>query len=243
MYHTLMDPDFSSCEIDCALAGDLARLARATCDTATLREFKRGNTILKPEERGSVYIIAKGRVKLYGVTTSGKKYIYSIVNPYGVFGDLGVGVASTLFAEAIDDVELTVLPTDDFGSLLTKEPRLLLALFRYYYMEWLAGQNRAASVATENILLRVVRLLVHLGKPRRRAPPGKMVTAEFREEELMEMLGTSKASMSRVLSLLQKRAFLVRRGKKCQFDRSELLSILSTPNCRFPYRSNRLNPL
>ena len=79
--------------------------------------FKTFDKILKQNEDPSfVYIIKKGKVKVYSLTPTQLKYLERIYCEYGLFGELEVFIDKPIlnFVEAVEPCEVIKIPKDTF---------------------------------------------------------------------------------------------------------------------------------
>ena len=79
--------------------------------------FKTFDKILKQNEEPSfVYIIKKGKVKVYSLTPTQLKYLERIYCEYELFGELEVFIDKPIlnFVEAVEPCEVIKIPKDTF---------------------------------------------------------------------------------------------------------------------------------
>lgn len=187
--------------------------------------FKKGTIISKPGDRGNVYIVNSGRVELYEIAENGKKFIYSVLKRGRIFGDFDLNIAPIFCAEVIDEAVISVMKTKVFMELLLKEPQLLLKIFKYFFIRLLVVQKKAASIATDDVMSRLVKLLIQLGRPIEVSLEGQYMTDKYTHEQLSQMLGVSRQTITTTISELQKKGLLKRKKKTFVFDKEKLLKM------------------
>ena len=82
----------------------------------------------EPPER--VYLILKGRVKVYQVAENGKEVILDVVSRGGIVGDWAIveNGERTACAQAIDDTVAVTISWEDFTYFVQQSPRLGFAM-------------------------------------------------------------------------------------------------------------------
>lgn len=188
----------------------------------SFRKFNKDTIVSKPGDRGLVYILRSGRVALFEISTTGKKFIYSILKKGRIFGDYDICVPPTFYAQVLEDVELVEIKTKDFMSILMKEPTLLLKLFEYFYVRLLISQKKSVSLATEDVFHRLINLLIQLGKPHESETRGELITDKYTHEQLSDMLGVSRQTITTMISNLQKKEIIKRKKKTFVFNKVKL---------------------
>lgn len=201
--------------------------------------FRKGRFISEPGDTGHVFVVNRGRVALYRINEAGRKFTHAILTEGEVFGDFGTGPLP-FYARALEECALTVIDTARFTALFAQAPPGLLSLFRYYLTRLSCCERRTASIATDESVPRVVKLLLDLGRPTSLLSPNRWVTDPWTHQQLSEMLGLSRQRVTMVLSTLQQRGFLKRRRKAFAFDQDRLLSLLAPRYSALPGLLERL---
>jgi CRP/FNR family transcriptional regulator, cyclic AMP receptor protein len=167
-----------------AIAG---RLRMVQCET--------GTTLIDPEGRGErLYIVKHGRARLYRLTSEGKKLVIGIAGPGATFGELSLlneSMAGT-FAEAVDDCTFCVMSDDVFRSVVATYPSFGVRIIEYLGQRLHDAEAALEHVAFHSIPARTARVLLD------RADSEGHVEG-FSHQDLAEMVGTSRESVTRTL--------------------------------------------
>lgn len=191
----------------------------------TTKKYKRKALITKPGERGKVYVIKNGRIELYDQSPSGKKVIFSILKKGMVFGDFGFDYPPAVYACSIEDAEICEINTRSFLAVVQKEPKLLLKLFQYFFNRLQILQKKVASLATDDVLNRLIKLLLSHSKPINKSGSDELISDRFTHQQLSQMLGVSRQTTSTIISNLQKKG-LLQRKKKSFIIKSKISKLL-----------------
>lgn len=146
-----------------------------------------------PAER--VYLILKGRVKIYQVAENGKEIILDVVSKGGVVGDMAIveDGERTACAQAIDDTMAVSISWEDFSHLMQQSPRLGFAMMELMANR-LAGMQRAfMNIVSKPVSARLADTLFS------RQEDG-FVYLGLTHQELAQTIGTSRETVTALLS-------------------------------------------
>jgi CRP-like cAMP-binding protein len=148
-----------------------------------------------------LYLLEKGKIKIYKSHELGKDLITRLLQPGDFFGYLPLleNTAHTSSAEALEDVEITVFPIDDFFTLLERSPQVSKK-----FVELLAGkmheeQEKLLALAYSSVRKRTAEALLTL-RDRYHDGSDKEFTMAIARDDLANMVGTATESLIRTLS-------------------------------------------
>src|SRR5512142_352287 len=211
-----------------SLFADLEPAALASLERAAeLRDFPAGAVIVSQEEPGeSLFVLARGRVKVVLYGESGREVILSIFKqPGDFFGEMALLDDEPRSATVIaaERSRLLVLSRAAFQEHLAAHPRSALRVLT----ELSRRLRRADEVIGNLALLDVYGRLA--GKLRELAASdgeeregGILIRQRPTQAEIAAMIGTSRETVSRALSELARRGFLEMSGKKLLLRRAFL---------------------
>ncbi len=170
------------------------------CGMLKPRRYRKGEIIFHQGDEGAhVYLLCRGRVRIYLANADGREATVRIYRPYSAFGEIAVldGAPRSASAAALADIETLSLHRDDFLGLLRQHFDLVLQMFallterlRYttYYSERLAFMSGPARVAAT---------LVQLANAE---PLGAAPTRlDLTQQELAEFTNTTREWANRIL--------------------------------------------
>lgn len=186
-----------------------------------MKEYCRREVILDPTHCCKVYIVKTGRVEIYSLTADGKKVIIDILKPGAIFADFGGAFSSGVFVEALDNSYICSIEKEDFFKEVSKESEVAERLMRHLFDRLLKMENKASSLAADSVLKRFLKLLLSLGKP---DPKNELhdVTDAFTHEQLAQMIGVSRQTLTSLINQLEKQTLISRSKKRFSFNRSQL---------------------
>lgn len=182
------------------------------------RSYKKGNIILFEEDPGdSLFIINEGKVKITRLSEEGKEVILSILAEGEFFGEMSLldGEARSANVIALSDSEVFILKREDFLTILKDNPQIAISL-----LEELARRIRKSDQQIEFLSLsdaenRVALTLLRIAEESGTFKMGQVTIEELpMQQDMANMSGTSRETISRMLSDFKDRNYIDRQGKK-----------------------------
>ena len=185
-------------------------------DQCVKRECSKDQVLFVEEETGqTLFIILKGTVKISRTSDEGKEVILTILKSGDFFGELslldGKGRSATVIA--MSDTELMMLRRSEFMLILEKYPHIAIELIKV-----LADRIRKCDVQIENLTLqdavgRVGATLVHVAEQTGYKRGNSMIIPKLPvQQDLANMAGTARETISRVMALFEQKELFVREG-------------------------------
>jgi CRP/FNR family cyclic AMP-dependent transcriptional regulator len=175
--------------------------------TALLRDVPEGELLFRRDDpTPGLHLITAGAVKIYTLTSQGNERIIDIIGPGEFCGEMGVvdSAPSGAWGETLEPTQFWVIPPAEFERVLLTHPAIGLKLCRV-----LVGKLRNASLlldetlflsSRERVLRHLVRLAERHGRP---TEGGLLVGLRLTHQEIAQLAGTARETVSRVLAELQ----------------------------------------
>ena len=182
------------------------------------RSYKKSNIILFEEDPGdSLFIIKEGKVKITRLSEEGREVILSILGEGEFFGEMSLldGESRSANVIALADSEVFVLKREDFLKILTDNPKIAISL-----LEELAYRIRKSDQQIEYLSLadaenRVAMTLLRIAEESGTFKMGKVTIEDLpMQQDMANMSGTSRETISRMLSEFTEKEYIDRKGKK-----------------------------
>lgn len=199
---------------DCLGASELEALAELTFS----RSFDKGQFIILAEEPGdSLFIIREGQVKVSLIHEDGKEFILSLLGSGEVFGELSLldDRPRSANVTAMVKTELLMLRRTDFLNLVEQVPQIAVSL-----LEELASRLRRTDDQVEGLALldvhhRVAKTLLRLAVDGgQKCPEGILIRRRPTHQELANMSGTTRETVTRALKQLQDEGYIRISGRQ-----------------------------
>jgi CRP/FNR family cyclic AMP-dependent transcriptional regulator len=198
------------CNLDGAALADYATIGVET-------SVARGTTLFNEGGRSNgVFVICTGQVKLFCTSKEGKTLILKIAMPGDVLG-LGAVISGSAYevtAETLEPTQIKNIPRGDFLSFLEKHGEGSLhaakALSDDYKAAFFDARRLALSGSSAG---RLAGVLLDWGKTAATCGKFEMrFTMALTHEELANMVGSSRETVTRMLSRFKKEELIQMRG-------------------------------
>lgn len=162
------------------------------------RSYKKGEDIYQTGNASdALYIVRRGRVKIYRISESGKEQILRILNPGDFTGELALFNESVhdAFASALVDTDICMIKRNDLQNLLLKYPNISMKILSELSHR-LAQSETQTTRATERVELRIALFLVESMDHNSKLD---VITLPMSKKDLASYLGTTPETISRKL--------------------------------------------
>jgi CRP/FNR family transcriptional regulator, cyclic AMP receptor protein len=181
-----------------------SRITMTTCEP--------GRIFYMPEESGEVLFLLKtGRVQLYRLSPAGKKLVIGTIEPGTFFGEMslvGQGMHNA-FAEAGDKCLLCVMSRSDVERLMHSHPEVALRFVEALGRRLMEVEAGLEEIAFKSIPGRLAGLLLE----RMKVVDGVMVVEGYTHQDLAEMIGTYRETVTQTLNEFRQEG-LIEIGRK-----------------------------
>ena len=161
--------------------------AMLTCD--------RGRIFYTPGETGEVlFLLKRGRVQIYRLSSDGKKLVIATLEPGTLFGEMalvGQGMYNT-FAEAVEPCTLCAMSRRDVEMLVTQFPRVGIRLLETVGRRLMDAEARLEALAYKSVPARLATLLLQLAQ-------NNFVDGKT-HQDLAEQIGTYRETVTQTLN-------------------------------------------
>jgi len=199
---------------DCLGDPEIEALAALTFS----RTFDKGQLIILAEETGdTLFIIRGGQVKVSLIHEDGKEFILSLLGQGEVFGELSLldDRPRSANVTAMVETELLMLRRSDFLDLVGRVPRIAVSL-----LEELASRLRRTDDQVEGLALldvhhRVAKTLLRMAEDGgQTSPEGILIRRRPTHQQLANMSGTTRETVTRALKQLQDEGYIRISGRQ-----------------------------
>ena len=174
-------------------------------------KYEKGETIFSPLNPIGMFVIAKGKVKEYQISASGKEQLLRIVEAGGVVGEhtLFSDEQAETYIEAITNVSICLLRKDDFKNILLENPTIALELLAEYNKKLKETEKQNLTIATENVNSRIASFILDIAL----SSNERIVKLPFPMKELANYLATTPETVSRKFKELEDDGLIMRKGR------------------------------
>ncbi len=187
-------------------------------ETLPMRTCQVGGLVMSPEDDDErLYVVKRGRVRLYRLTPDGKQLTLEILDKGRIVGRMSwLGQQLTdAYAEALEDTLICSFTPAELQRLIDRFPSVGVNIIRYL-SDRLAVSEREREVMAfrsveQRLAARLVELADRFGQP---ADGGTEIDARLTQQELAEMIGTSRETLATTIASLRERGMLEMRNQR-----------------------------
>ena len=201
----------------------LEKLARV----AVKKTYPKDNVIFFEQDEGdSLFIIARGSVKIAKISNEGKEVILAILGLGEFFGDMSLldGLPRSATVIAVEETEVSSIRRKEFISLINDNPLIAVKLLSVLSQRLRDANSKIGNLALLDVYGRLARILMDFAKIEgRKLENGKIAFRRPTHQAIANMIGTSRETVTRTLGDLHRRGYIQISGKeiiiKDQFQR------------------------
>lgn len=184
---------------------------------ATRRKFPKDSVIFFERDPGdSLFMIMSGRVKVTILSDDGREIILSVLGEKDFFGEMSLldNEPRSATAIAMEDTEVVILHQREFLSIVEKRPRILVLLLAVLSSRLRKANHQIGSLALLDVYGRVASVLLEMAKENgTRLKDGSICFRRPTHQEIANMIGATRETVSRMISDLHRQGYIEISGK------------------------------
>ena len=180
--------------------------------TLPMTACQTGGLVTSPNDVDErLYIVKRGRVRLYRLTPEGKQLTLDILDKGRIVGRMSwLGQElNEVYAEAIEDAVICSFTPEELRRLIDRFPSIGFNMIRYLSERLAVAEREREVMAFRSVEQRLAASLLELterfGRP---AEGGLAIDARLTQQELADMIGTSRETLAMTVSSLRERGVL-----------------------------------
>ncbi len=191
--------------------GDLEQIASHLIE----RKYPKSTTIVEEGLPGDyMYIVREGRVKVTKLSEDGREKILDMKGAGDFVGDMALldRAPRSASVKTLSPVTVLALSRGDFMGLLRKSPDLALAVIQELTHRVRTVNDQASALSFQRVKDRTKGLLERLANEETNG--GRMLTPSLTHQQIADMIGTSRETVTRVVKDLKGEGWLEQEGKR-----------------------------
>ncbi|QBP42616.1 Crp/Fnr family transcriptional regulator [Paenisporosarcina antarctica] len=164
------------------------------------------------EDSNSMYIVNKGRLKIYRLSELGKEQLIRIVSPGEFTGELALFKKSSHenYAEAMEQTEVCMMTGTDLYEFLLKYPQISLKILTEFSNRLDRTESQITSFATEDVETRIALYIAEQYEGSR----SMEIQLPMSRKDLASYLGTTPETISRKLAKFEEEGWIQQKGQR-----------------------------
>ena len=180
------------------------------------RDYEKGQMILLEESTGETFfIMTSGTVKVTRLSDDGREVILALLGESDFFGEMslldGEGRSANIVAN--EDAEVMTLSRRDFLEYLETYPKIAIALLEELAVRIRKSDQQIESLSLSDSEQRIGITLIRLAEESGTIKRGDVTVQNLPyQQDIANMAGTSRETVSRTLKLLEDKKLVKRNG-------------------------------
>jgi CRP/FNR family cyclic AMP-dependent transcriptional regulator len=189
------------------------QLLQAMAERGGVKTFPASAVLVNEEDDSdSIYILLKGKVKVYGAGTNGREVVYTTLGAGEYFGEMtldgGPRSASVMTLEPTTCVVISGANVRDF---LGSHPDFALHLIRKLIALVRRSTDTVKRLALDDVYTRISKLLYELAQE----DNGRLVVGDkLTQQDIADRVGSSREMVSRIFKQLTIGGYVASEGKR-----------------------------
>ena len=180
------------------------------------RRIPKGHTIVEEGLAGDyMYVIREGEVKVTKLSGDGREKILGLLGPGDFFGEMALldNTVRSASVKSLTETHILALSRSDFLKELRHSPDLAMAVIQELTHRVRQMDEQASSLSFPRVKERTQGLLRRMAK-HETPTPGRRATPALTHQQIADMIGTSRETVTRALKGLRLAGWLEQDGKR-----------------------------
>ena len=182
------------------------------------KKFESGNLIFLEETKGeNLFFVVEGSVKVTRLSKDGREVILAMLNEGDFFGEMSLldGESRSANVIALEDTEVLSLFRDDFLDVLHAYPKIAIQLLKEMTSRLRKSDRQIVSLSLSDAEKRIALCIVRFADEQGIIKNGQVTIPKIPiQQDIANMAGTSRETVSRAMSLLTEEKYIERNGKE-----------------------------
>ena len=187
-------------------------------DKMVSKKFENGNLIFLEESEGkNLFFVVEGSVKVTRLSKDGREVILAMLNAGDFFGEMSLldGEARSANVIALEKTEVLSLNRDDFLVVLHEYPKIAIQLLKEMTSRLRKSDRQIVSLSLSDAEKRIALCIVRFADEQGVIKNGQVTIPKIPiQQDIANMAGTSRETVSRAMSLLTEEKYIERNGKE-----------------------------
>ena len=187
-------------------------------DKMVAKHFENGNYIFLEDSEGEqCFFVLKGSVKVTRLSKDGREVILAMLNEGDFFGEMSLldGESRSANVIALEKTKVLTLDRNDFIAVVNDYPQIAVQLLKELARRLRKSDRQIASLSLSDAEKRIALCIIRFADEQGVIQNGKVSIPKTPiQQDIANMAGTSRETVSRALGLLEKEDIIERNGRE-----------------------------
>ena len=182
------------------------------------RHYESGKFIFLEDSEGEqCFFVVQGSVKVTRLSKDGREVILAMLNEGEFFGEMALldGESRSANVIALEETEVLTLNREDFLVVLHDYPQIAIQLLKEMAHRLRKSDRQIASLSLSDAEKRIALCVIRFADEQGIIKRGQVSIPKMPiQQDIANMAGTSRETVSRAINLLEKEHFIKRQGRE-----------------------------
>ena len=182
------------------------------------KHFENGNYIFLEDSDGEqCFFVLEGSVKVTRLSKDGREVILAMLNEGEFFGEMSLldGESRSANVIALEKTKVLTLDRNDFIEVVNDYPQIAVQLLKELARRLRKSDRQIASLSLSDAEKRIALCIIRFADEQGVIQNGKVSIPKTPiQQDIANMAGTSRETVSRALGLLEKEDLIERNGRE-----------------------------
>ena len=187
-------------------------------DKMVAKHFENGNYIFLEDTEGEqCFFVLEGSVKVTRLSKDGREVILAMLNEGDFFGEMSLldGESRSANVIALEKTKVLTLDRNDFIAVVNDYPQIAVQLLKELARRLRKSDRQIASLSLSDAEKRIALCIIRFADEQGVIQNGKVSIPKTPiQQDIANMAGTSRETVSRALGLLEKENLIERNGRE-----------------------------
>ena len=187
-------------------------------DKMVAKHFENGNYIFLEDSEGEqCFFVLEGSVKVTRLSNDGREVILAMLNEGDFFGEMSLldGESRSANVIALEKTKVLTLDRNDFIAVVNDYPQIAVQLLKELARRLRKSDRQIASLSLSDAEKRIALCIIRFADEQGVIQNGKVSIPKTPiQQDIANMAGTSRETVSRALGLLEKEDLIERHGRE-----------------------------
>ncbi|HHV81750.1 MAG TPA: Crp/Fnr family transcriptional regulator [bacterium] len=180
------------------------------------KSYKKGEIIiLQDTSVEGLYILVSGRLRISRSSEDGRVKVLAILSPGDIIGEMSLldDESASATVETMEDSRLILIRKEDFQAMLLRYPLVTIEIARILGRRLRSADKEIEELAFYSVKNRLIEALIDLAnRHSERTSSGIRVSLRITHQDLADMVGSSRETITRIMNLLERDQLIVNEG-------------------------------
>jgi CRP/FNR family transcriptional regulator, cyclic AMP receptor protein len=182
---------------------EIKELSRRIPDT----HIHKGQVFYTPKERSEkLFMLKKGRVRIYRVGPDGREFTLTVLGAGTVFGEMSLTAQrlENAYAEAMEPTVVCTMKRHDLERLVIEKPQVGLKVMSVLSERLSLAEDRMEDLALKEVPARLASFILQLVESEGvMTAQGPKIPTRYTHRQLATMIGSKRETVTKAFTLLQ----------------------------------------